>query len=73
MYYDIIISRSVGVLDTAYLKSYSQNLKDKLSVDPKYLPFHKVIHAELTKIDPFFAEIKRFLEADNQKHLKKHH
>lgn len=70
MYYDIIISRSVGVLDTAYLKSYSQNLKDKLSVDPKYLPFHKVIHAELTKIDPFFAEIKRFLEADNQKHLK---
>ncbi len=60
----------MGVLDTAYLKTYSQKLKEKLIVDPKYLPFHKVIHAELTKIDPFFAEIERFLNADSQKHLK---
>ena len=59
------------VLETAYLKTYSQKLKEKLSVDPKYLPFYKVIHEELSKIDPFFAKMKLFLEADQQKHLKK--
>ncbi len=61
----------MGVLDTAYLKSYSQKIKEKLSVDAKYSPFYKVIHAELAKIDPFFANLKQFLEADHQKHLKK--